>query len=93
VAVETDESGLWIRPPFAGAHAAEVRNRPWNPPQRLAVVVGLPGVAPGDDVLPLLHALLPGCRAGWRSVEILPRQLARRWYSARRHTGTVPTWH
>lgn len=74
--VETTQSGLWVRPRFAGVHATDVRSRPWNP-QRLMIVVGLPGIAPGDDVLPLLHALLARlpARVSGR-IELVPDQLA-----------------
>ncbi|ROO63195.1 F5/8 type C domain-containing protein [Micromonospora sp. Llam0] len=55
--VEAVQCGLWVRPPFAGRHGPAVRGRPWQP-GRLELVVGVPGVSPGDDVRPVLHELL-----------------------------------
>ncbi|MDQ0370067.1 hypothetical protein [Catenuloplanes indicus] len=73
--VEATQFGLWVRPPYAGQHVADVRRRPWDP-QRLTVLVGLPGLPLPDDVLPMLHMLLNRLPADVRGrVTFVPAEL------------------
>ncbi|MFY1635517.1 discoidin domain-containing protein [Solwaraspora sp. WMMB335] len=75
--VEAVQCGLWVRPPFVGRHGPAVRGRPWTPGQ-LEIVVGVPGLSPGDDVRSVLHELLARLPAAARQrVVISPAEVAK----------------
>lgn len=73
---EATPYGLWVRPPFAGSVAAQVRGAHTDP-RRFTVRVGLPGAPLGDEVLPLLHALIARLPGGVRErLDVVPHEVA-----------------